>query len=246
MDYIERIIRANTIPGLNRAVSNFWIAFNERDSDDVCLLLQNALEVNSARRLQKWLYSYLPSCNDGEEFFDALIRFETDCEAFHNVKKEQTVQITEKDFLEIVEEVSEFCKLKTLLTKVYDLNIIEADKGVNSQENCFLIVDRTLNIFLPRVPAETNIRKYIGEIVGLLLYELEVNRVGCFRVCKNLRYNSKTLKKSSLTTQELYKICFYDMFLVGENTEEYFVPEKEAGEVANHLSVIISHMIDLR
>lgn len=246
MDYIERIISAKTIPGLNRAVSNFWIAFNERDSDDVCLLLQNALEVNSARRLQKWLYSYLPPCNDGEEFFDALIRFETDCEAFHNVKKEQTVQITEKEFLEIVEEVSEFCKLKTLLTKVYDLNIIEADKGVNSQENCFLIVDRTLNIFLPRVPEDTNIRKYIGEIIGLLLYELEVNRVGCFRVCKNLRYNSKTLKKNNLSTQELYRICFYDMFLVGENTEEYFVPEKEAGEVANHLSVIISHMIDLR
>lgn len=62
-------------------------------------------------------------------------------------------------------------------------------------------------------------------------------------MCKNLRYNSKMLKQSKLTTQELYKICFYDMFLVGENTDKYFVPEKEAGEVANHLSVIISNMV---
>lgn len=243
MNLIERILNAKTIPGLNRAVNDFWLEFNERDGDDVLLLLQDELKDKTNSRIHKWLYSYLPPCNDGEEFMDALIVFEVDCEAFHNVKKETTIQITEKEFMEIVEECSEFCKLKELLSEVYNLNIIEADKGVDSQENCYLVVDKTLNIFLPRVPKETDVRRYIGEIIGLLIYELEVQRSGNFRVCKNLRYNSKKLKQSKLTTQELYKICFYDMFLVGENTEEYFVPEKEAGEVANHLSVIISNMV---
>lgn len=90
--------------------------------------------------------------------------------------------------------------------------MIETDKGVASQETCFLIIGRTLNIFLPRVPAETNKEKYIGETIGLLLYEIETHRYGAFRMRKNLGLNSKKLKKSELTTQELYKILFYDVF----------------------------------
>lgn len=243
MDLIERILNAKTIPGLNRAVSNFWFGFNERESDDILHLLMKALKNKTDSGIHRWLYSYLPPCNDGEEFMDALILFETDCEVFYNVKKENTIQITEKEFMEIVEECSKYCELKELLSEVYNLNIIETDKGVCSQENCYLIVDKTLNIFLPRVLPETNIRKYIGEFIGLLVYELEVQRLGNFRVCKNLKYNTKKIKKSKLTTQELYKICFYDLFLFGEVAEEHFVPKKEAGEVANHLRVIISNMV---
>ena len=243
MDYIERILNAKTIPGLNRTVSNFWMAFCEREGDGVLLSLLKALENKTDSRIHRWLYSYLPPCNDGEEFMDALIKFETDCEAFHNVKKEKTIQISEKEFMDIVEECNEVCRIKQLLSEVYDLNIIEADKSVDSQENCYLIVDKTLNIFLPRVPIDTNIKKYIGEILGLLLYELEVQKSGSFRVCKNLRYNSKKIKKSNLTTQELYKICFYEMFIADDNKAEYFIPEKDEDEVANHLGVIISNLI---
>ncbi len=243
MDLIERILNAKTIPGLIRTVSDFWFGFNERESDDILHLLMDALKKKTDSAIHRWLYSYLPPCNDGEEFMDSLITFEVDCEAFHNVKKETTIQITEKEFMEIVEECSEYCELKELLSEVYNLNIIETDKGVYSQENCYLIVDKTLNIFLPRVPTETNIRKYIGEFIGLLIYELEVQRSGSFRICKNLRNNSKKIRESNLTTQELYKICFYDMFLFDENAEECFVPKRDAGKVANHLRVIISNII---
>lgn len=243
MDLIERILNAKTIPGLNRAVSDFWFGFNERESDDILHLLMDAVKNKNDSGIHRWLYSYLPPCNDGEEFMDALVLFETDCEPFYNVKKDITIQITEKEFMEIVEECSKYCELKELLSEVYNLNIIETDKGVYSQENCYLIVDKTLNIFLPRVTKETNIRKYIGGFIGLLVYELEVQQLGNFRVSKNLKYNTKKIKKSNLTTQELYKICFYDLFLLNENAEEHFVPEKEAGEVANHLRVIISNMV---
>lgn len=243
MDYIERILNAKTIPGLNRTVSNFWLEFCEREGDGILLSLLKALENKTDSSLHRWLYSYLPPCNDGEEFMDTLIMFETDCEAFHNVKKEETIQISKKEFINIVEDCNEFCEIKPLLSEVYDLNIIETDKGVNSQENCYLIIDKTLNIFLPRVPVDTNIKKYIGEILGLLLYELEVQKSGCFRVCKNLGYNSKKIRKSNLTTQELYKICFYEMFIADDNKAEYFIPEKDAGEVANHLRVIVSNLI---
>ena len=243
MDLIERILNAKTILGLNRAVSDFWFGFNERESDDILHLLMDAVKNKTDSGIHRWLYSYLPPCNDGEEFMDALILFETDCEPFYNVKKDITIQITEKEFMEIVEECSKYCELKELLSEVYNLNIIETDKGVYSQENCYLIVDKTLNIFLPRVTKETNIRKYIGGFIGLLVYELEVQQLGNFRVSKNLKYNTKKIKKSNLTTQELYKICFYDLFLLNEIAEEHFVPEKEAGEVANHLRVIISNMV---
>lgn len=243
MKHIERILNAKTIPGLKRALNDFWFTFMSRESDDVLLLLQDALEKKTDSGIHRWLYSYLPPCKDGDEFMDTLITFEVDLDAFYNVKKDITVQITEKEFMEIVEEFNEYCELKELLSEVYNLNIVETGKGVLSQENCFLIIDKALNIFLPRVPKETDVRRYIGEIIGLLIYEVEMQRVGSFRTSRNLRTLAKMIRKSRLTTQELYKICFYDIFLVGENTQECFVPKKEAEEVANHLSVIISNLI---
>lgn len=51
MDLIERILNAKTIPGLNRAVSNFWFGFNERESDDILHLLMNALTMTQTVRL---------------------------------------------------------------------------------------------------------------------------------------------------------------------------------------------------
>ena len=56
--------------------------------------------------------------------------------------------------------------------------------------------------------------------------------------------SSKKIRQSRLTTQELYRICFYDVFLVEEITEERFVPKKEIGKVANHFDVIIANIVD--
>ena len=244
MKHIERILNAKTIPGLKRALNDFWFEFMSRESDDILLLLQEELEKKTDSGIHRWLYSYLPPCNDGEEFMDTLITFEVDCDAFYNVNKDITVQITEKEFMEVVEEFNRHCDLKNLLSEVYNLNIIETDRGILSQENCYLIVDKTLNIFLPRVTKETNVRKYVGEFLGLLIYELEVQRAGANRTSRNLRNSSKKIRQSRLTTQELYRICFYDVFLVEEITEERFVPKREIGKVANHFDVIIANIVD--
>lgn len=243
MDAIERILNAKTIPGLSRAVQNFWYEYGERYGDDILLILQDELKNKNDSSIHRWLYSYLPQCENGDEFMDALIDFQVDCEAFHNINKEDTVQITETEFINVVEGFGDACKIKKLLTKVYDLNVIETDKGVASQETCFLIIGRTLNIFLPRVPAETHKEKYIGETIGLLLYEIETHRYGAFRMRKNLGLNSKKLKKSELTTQELYKILFYDVFFERDYMKKIGLTKTEIAEVENHLRVVVANHV---
>lgn len=243
MDAIERILNAKTIPGLSRAVQNFWYEYGERYGDDILLILQDELKNKNDSSIHRWLYSYLPQCENGDEFMDALIDFQVDCEAFHNINKEDTVQITETEFINVVEGFGDACEIKKLLTKVYDLNVIETDKGVASQETCFLIIGRTLNIFLPRVPAETNKEKYIGETIGLLLYEIETHRYGAFRMRKNLGLNSKKLKKSELTTQELYKILFYDVFFERDYMKKIGLTKTEIAEVENHLRVVVANHV---
>ena len=240
MDYIKRIINAKTIAGLKRTVNDFWYAFHFRESDDVLLLLEDELKAKRESSIHRWLYSYLTPCNDGVEFMKALVSFQVDCEVFRNVNKNTTVQIEEKEFMEIVEECNRSCKMKKLLTDTYKLNVIETGKGVDSHENCFLIIDKTLNVFLPRVPTGTNHRKYIGEILGLLIYEIGLKNFGGFRLCRNLRDKSRKIRNSPLGTQELYKIFFYNIFLADEMEEECCISEREAGIVANHLMVVIA------
>ena len=140
MDAIERILNAKTIPGLSRAVQNFWYEYGERYGDDILLILQDELKNKNDSSIHRWLYSYLPQCENGDEFMDALIDFQVDCEAFHNINKEDTVQITETEFINVVEGFGDACEIKKLLTKVYDLYVIVTDKGVASQESGFLII----------------------------------------------------------------------------------------------------------
>ena len=74
MKHIERILNAKTIPGLKRALNDFWFEFMSRESDDILLLLQEELEKISiaVETLQLWCERMLDTGVINREQYESI------------------------------------------------------------------------------------------------------------------------------------------------------------------------------
>ncbi len=169
---IEKIISSDNLTELLKNINKFCEESYMRDNDEECMSLKELVENKTDSTIHTLLAAYLSVCEDGDEVIQSLYEFVTNCSSFAEVDEETTKQITTEEFEAVLDECDEKCRLRECLEKEHKLVVTELSMTGKYME--FEVTHRKDNIaiVLPRVDVDTDIRKYISELLGMALYSV--------------------------------------------------------------------------
>ena len=116
------------------------------------------------------LASYFVACEDGEEIIEALYEFAGNCKGFVAADEEMTHQVTKAEFETVLDECEDKCALRTCIEDSYALKTAETECYNMYREFALRFKENNINLILPRIDVNTDIRKYISEELGTILY----------------------------------------------------------------------------
>ena len=209
----DKIINAQNLRELLDAIDEFCRKSLLRDDDSKCFELKERVENSINNDYLMLLSSYFVVCEDGDEIIDALYEFAGNCKGFVEADEEMTQQVTKDEFEAILDECEDKCALKTCIEDNHVLKAAETECYNQYREFGLRFKENNINIILPRIDINTDIKKYISEELGLILYGVLKTKLDDDYIRKEMARYIPEARQSEKTTRELFKENFYAVVL---------------------------------
>lgn len=209
----DRIVNAQTLRELLEAIDEFCRKSLLRDDDSECFELKEKVENSSDNDYLMLLSSYFVVCEDGDEIIEALYEFAGNCKGFVEADEAMTQQVTKDEFEAILDECEDKCALNTCIEDNHVLKAVETECYNQYREFGLRFKGNNINILLPRIDINTDIKKYISEELGVILYGVLKTKLEDDYIRKEMARYIPEARKSEKTTRELFKEYFYAVVL---------------------------------
>lgn len=209
----DRIINAQNLRELLDAIDDFCRNSLLRDDDSECLRLKERVENSTDNDYLILLSSYLVVSEDGDEIIEALYEFAGNCKGFVEADEDMTQQITKAEFEAILDECEDKCALKTCIEDSHVLKAAETECYNKYREFGLRFKDNNINILLPRIDINTDVKKYISEELGLILYGVLKTKLDDEHIRKEMCRYIPEARQTEKTTTQLFKEYFYAVVL---------------------------------
>ena len=213
---INNILNSRTLQELLDATEEFCKKAIIRDNDDICIELREKLASSEDNEYLIILASYMSAAEDGDEIIEALYEFVANCKGFVEVDEEITQQVTKEEFETVLAECEDKCALKTCIEDSHVLNVAEIPMYNQYREFALRFKNDAINLFLPRIDINKNIREYIAEELGLILYKVLTTKFDEDFIQHELYRYIPDAKREELRTKQLFVKYFYQVILYQE------------------------------
>jgi len=211
---ITKIINSKSLQEMLDATEEFCKKAIIRNTDEICMELKERLESSVDNDFLAILSSYMVAAEDGDEIIEALYEFVANCKGFVEADEEMTQQVTKEEFEAVLTECEDKCALISCIEDSHKLNIAEIPMYNHYREFGLKLKNSAINLFLPKIEINKDIKEYISEELGLILYNVLVTRLdGDFIRNEMKRYISQTRNEESQTARQLFKKYFYQVVL---------------------------------
>ena len=210
---LNKILNADTLLDLIDAINDFCRESYTTDIDSICLELKEKVVSAKNNDLLMLLASYLSSADDGDEIIDSLYEFVGNCRGFVEANEETTTKVTKKEFETVLDECEEKCGLRTCIEKEHTLHVAETELYNEYREFSIKHKNNNINIILPRINNKIDVKQYIAEELGAVLYNVLTTKLAPEYIEAEMnRYIPETIQKTASTSM-LFKQYFYDVVL---------------------------------
>ena len=210
---LNKILNADTLLDLIDAINDFCRESYTTDIDSICLELKEKVVSAKNNDLLLLLASYLSSADDGDEIIDSLYEFVGNCRGFVEANEETTTKVTKKEFETVLDECEEKCGLRTCIEKEHTLHVAETEMYNEYREFSIKHKNNNINIILPRINNNIDVKQYIAEELGAVLYNVLTTKLAPEYIEAEMnRYIPETIQKTASTSM-LFKQYFYDVVL---------------------------------
>ncbi len=209
----DRIINAKGLSELLDAIDEFCRNSFMRDDDTECMQLKTEVETASENDYLMLLASYFVACEDGEEIIEALYEFAGNCKGFVAADEEMTHQVTKAEFETVLDECEDKCALRTCIEDSYALKTAETECYNMYREFALRFKENNINLILPRIDVNTDIRKYISEELGTILYGVLNTKLSKDIIEEEMHRYIPETKQSDKPIKQLFKEYFYNVVL---------------------------------
>lgn len=208
-----KIINAQSLKELLDAIDDFCRKSLLRDDDQVCFELKEKVENSTENDYLMLLSSYFVVCEDGDEIIDALYEFVGNCKGFVETDEAMTHQVTKDEFEAILDECEEKCALKTCIEDNHILKVAETECYNMYREFSMRFKENNINILLPRIDINTDVKNYISEELGMILYGVLKTKLDDEYIRKEMCRYIPEARQTEKTTKELFKEYFHAVVL---------------------------------
>lgn len=213
---MNKILNADTLHDLIDAINDFCRESYTTDIDSICIELKEKIMSAKNNDILMLLASYLSSADDGDEVIDSLYEFVGNCNGFVEVDEEITTKVTKVEFETVLDECEEKCGLKTCIEKEHYLHVAETDLYNEYREFAIKNKNNNINIILPRINNNIDVKQYIAEELGAVLYNVLITKLAPEYIEAEMnRYIPETIQKT-VSTSMLFRQYFYDVVLYQE------------------------------
>ncbi|OQB11770.1 MAG: hypothetical protein BWY15_02405 [Firmicutes bacterium ADurb.Bin193] len=210
---MNKILNADTLHDLIDAINDFCRESYTTDIESICIELKEKVASAKNNDILMLLDSYLSSADDGDEVIDSLYEFVGNCKGFVEADEETTAKVTKEEFETVLNECEEKCGLKTCIEKEHALHVAETDLYNEYREFSIKHKNNNINIILPRINNKIDVKQYIAEELGAVLYNVLTTKLAPEYIEAEMnRYIPETIQKTA-STSILFKQYFYDVVL---------------------------------
>lgn len=214
---ISKIINSKSLQELLDATEEFCKKAIIRDTDEICMELKERLESSVDNDYLTILSSYMVAAEDGDEVIEAIYEFAANCKGFVEADEEMTQQVTKEEFETVLAECEDKCALMSCIEDSHELNIAEIPMYNQYREFGLKFKNSAINLFLPKIDVNKNIREYISEELGLILYNVLAKRLDVDFIRHEMkRYIPETRNEEGITIRQLFKKYFHQVVLYQE------------------------------
>lgn len=214
---ISKIINSKSLQELLDATEELCKKAIIRDTDEICMELKERLESSVDNDYLKILSCYMVAAEDGDEVIEAMYEFAANCKGFVEADEEMTQQVTKEEFETVLAECEDKCALMSCIEDSHELNIAEIPMYNQYREFGLKFKNSAINLFLPKIDVNKNIREYISEELGLILYNILAKRLDVDFIRHEMnRYIPETRNEEGITIRHLFKKYFHQVVLYQE------------------------------
>ena len=130
--------------------------------------------------------------------------------------RERTGKITKEELETVLAECEDKCALISCIEDSHMLNVAEVPMYNQYKEFALRFKDNAINLFLPRIEINKNIREYIAEELGLILYKVLKTKFDEEFIQHELYRYIPDARKEELRTKQLFVKYFYQVILYQE------------------------------
>lgn len=210
---INNILNSRTLQELLDATEEFCKKAIIRDNDDICIELQEELASTKDNEYLIILASYMSAAEDGDEIIEALYEFAANCKGFVEADEETTQQVTKEEFETVLEECEDKCAVLSCIEDSHMLNVAEVPMCNQYREFALKFKNNVINLFLPRIDSNKNIKEYIAEELGVILYKVLNTKLDEDFIRHELHRYIPETRREELRTKQLFVKYFYQVLL---------------------------------
>lgn len=219
---LNKILNADTLLDLIEAINAFCRETYISEHDEICMELKEKVISAENNDLLMLLASYLSSADDADEVIDSLYEFVGNCKGFVEADESVTTKVTKKKFEAVLDECEEKCALKTCIEKKHSLHVAAVDLYNEYREFSIKRKNNNINIILPRIDSNIDIRQYISEELGLVLYGVLTTKFTPEYIETEMnRYIPETIQ-NTVSICALFRQYFYDVVLYSERKPDVY------------------------
>ena len=213
---INNILNSKTLQELLDATEEFCKKAIIRDTDDICFELKEKLTSSEDNEYLVILASYMSVTEDGDEIIEALYEFSANCKGFVEADEEMTQQVTKEEFETVLAECEEKCALMSCIEDSHVINVAEVPMYNQFREFGLRIKNNMINLFLPKIEINKNVREYIAEELALILYNVLKTKLDEEFIQHELYRYIPDARRGKLKTKQLFVKYFYQVLLYQE------------------------------
>lgn len=212
----NKILSADTLTDLIEAINDFCRETYITEHDEMCMELRERIISAENNDLLMLLASYLASAEDADEVIDSLYEFVGNCKGFVEADESVTTKVTKEEFETVLDECEAKCGLKTSIEKEHILHVAETDLHNEYREFSIKHKNNNINIILPRIDNSVDIKQYIAEELGAVLYGVLTTKFAPEYIEAEMNRYIPETRCAAVSTSVLFRQYFYDVVLYYE------------------------------
>ena len=208
----DTILNAVGLKELLNAIDEFCRESCMRDDDTECMELKEHIENKTDSDIHIILASYLSVCEDGDEVIDSLYEFLDNCKGFVEADEETTNQVTKDEFETILSECEDKCGIQSYMEQEnYVLKMAEVSMIQQHDEFTVNFKGKEILLYLPRIDKNMDVKQYIAEELGEILYEMVIRKLKPDVILQELNRYIPETRKSDESAKQLFRKYFYSV-----------------------------------
>jgi len=211
-DLIEGIVNAKSLERIRRAVEQYrYVVSCQKDDEDVFAdILMEELEKKTDSPIHYMLHTFLDGVFSNNEISNCLFEFFFFCDHFKRAKKNETNQITVREFFEILDELEEKRQIRSVLEKEHQLVVFETNMASWFNSVKIVCLKGKMFIPLPKIENAMDKKQYICRLIGICLFELCNAKRSYKQMIMFLYGHVPQLKSITETRENLFQEKLYE------------------------------------